>query len=250
MDKSKKMTRSSGPKSCKSAQRELTSEQNCRIVSSLYKTLGPDLNRPPKFNTCQGCSSSTCYSCPEESFVDESVLEQVSDDLSLLRCHFCEWTDNPTYAHFCPEPWFNKEIILERLNSLKDVLRLAGGEAVPEAKLTEQGLMDDLIDRIIQTIEDGDHHHKDSDVVSDKVDSELTRLRNMYLSKGQTCLATMTPQGWMGKKLILSLLPDLAYMTNTSILTKVDRQLIVDQIVHIKIELDGTVSINKGEQHD
>lgn len=47
----------------------------------------------------------------------ESILEEVSDDLVLLRCRLYE-LNMPGLAAFCPEPWFDEPIILERLSGI------------------------------------------------------------------------------------------------------------------------------------
>lgn len=151
MSKCSKMGRTSVPTSVKPVPRELNHEKACAMIQQYLKPQMPEHEMP--YRSCMGCASPTCLSCPEETFVHESVIEQVSDDLSLLRCQLCELNQS-LLAKFTPEPWFNKQVILERLmeirRSLDKTIRMDPSRSV----LVDLALVLDLIDRIEDTIND------------------------------------------------------------------------------------------------
>lgn len=85
------------------------------------------------YKTCPGCQSSTCFSCPNEPFMDEAHIEQVSEDLVTLR----ELLPDQELRAFVPEAWYNKEVILERLNLIANEMF-----RTMEPGTTRAGIMD------------------------------------------------------------------------------------------------------------
>lgn len=95
-----KITDTSVPQPVKFGQQELTSEHQCPMRTNVLKRR-----------------------TPEEPFINPSILEQVSDDLVLLRCFVCKLAGpNSELVSLVPEPWYNKSIILKRLMELDDAL--------------------------------------------------------------------------------------------------------------------------------
>lgn len=87
--------------------------------------------------------------------IPESILEEVSDDLVLLRCRLCE-LNMPDLAKFIPEPWFNKQVILERLMEVRRSILKTIQMDLSRSDLVDLALVLDLVDRIEDTINDGE----------------------------------------------------------------------------------------------
>ena len=85
--------------------------------------------------------------------IPESILEEVSDDLVLLRCQLCE-LNQTILAKFIPEPWFNKQVILERLMEVRRSILKTIQMDLSRSDLVDLALVLDLVDRIEDTIND------------------------------------------------------------------------------------------------
>lgn len=95
MSKCSKERPSSDHPAIKFGMREYNRDNNCPMRNQVLKQLPQEVTDP----------------------IPESILEEVSDDLVLLRCRLCE-SNMPDLAAFVPEPWFDSGIIMERLSEI------------------------------------------------------------------------------------------------------------------------------------